>query len=126
MNKTQALSRICKVLGRKAVITDSKRPSSPDIRRAQSSERIAAREARQACYDALEARKKALLEADPEYRNLRDAYDVARKALDRAPFPGYRYDACIDEGFCLSVRAQADNLEELVELVEAKKARTAA
>jgi len=127
MNATQALTKLRKLLGPKAGIQDDKRPSSPELREAAAIERRAAKERKGTCEELLNARRKEILAADVEYQRLRAEFDVARIALEKAPWPHYyRYTAGTVSSLFFSVRCQADTLAELVAEVEKKQRKEAA
>jgi len=123
MNAAQALTRLRKVLGKKANIHDYRTPSSPEQRAINGAKRDEAKARKDEIRHALDARRAAVLAADPEYRNLFDAFAEANEALESLPSRNhYRYHAGVDGGIFFRVDGKADTLAELVELIERKKA----
>lgn len=122
MNATQALSRLRKKLGKRAILRDTGGPSSPEQRAAASAKRKEANEARSCAEAAMNARATAVLAADADYQRLRAIYAAARDTQRASPFGGhYRYSTgTVVHGLFFSVAAEADTLAELVEKVEAK------
>ncbi len=122
MNAAQAIARIRKALGKRAEIHDYKKPSSQEQRDTERAAKREAKEARDAAIAARSARQDAILSADPEYCNLRDAAAAASKTYEAMSYGFYyRYKAGTNQSVFFHVDAEADTLAELVEKVEAKK-----
>lgn len=123
MNIKQAHAKIAKLLGKRAAIQDHKRPSSDEQRAAAHAAMRAARERRKVAESAMNARRDALLSADPEWQRHAAEYRAAGVALEAAgDWHYFRYSAGVVGSMFFSVTAEADNLDELVAKVcEAKK-----
>jgi hypothetical protein len=121
MKMSTALTALRKLLGPKAAIRDNRRPSSPEQRDAADAARRATALKRAAALAAVEARKEAVLSADAEYQRLRQEFHAARAAHESLPHAEYRYVCGVASALFFTVKAEADNLEELIEKVRAQK-----
>lgn len=120
MNAKQALVRLQKLWGKHAGFQDNKKTTSPELREAAHKARRAAKSGKDMAEAALTARRETILAGDLEYQRLKAKYQEARKAMDLAPWPGYRYSAGIIGSMFFTVKARADNLDELVAIAESK------
>jgi hypothetical protein len=77
MNAAQALTRLRKVLGARAAIRDSGRPSSDEQREAARVARVASKQRADDAHAALTAWRDELLQADAEYQRLLQANEAA-------------------------------------------------
>jgi hypothetical protein len=121
MKMTTAIAELRKLLGPKAAIRDHRRPSSPEQRDAAAAARRAAKEKRDAALAAVEARKEAILSADAEYQRLRQEFQEARVAHERLPRPEYRFECGVASALFFTIKAEADNLQDLIDQVRAGK-----
>lgn len=123
MNATQAMTQLRTLLGKNAVLRDSKRPSSPEMREQQHAKHRAVSERKKIAAAALDARRAEILAADSEYQRLLAEYESVRAEKERTPMGLHcRYSAGRDHSFFFLVDAEADTLAELVAKVREKKA----
>lgn len=123
MNTTQALTQLRKLLGKNAALRDEKRPSSPELREQQRAKHRAVSDRKKLAAEALDARRQAILAADPEFQRLLAEYELVRAEKERTPMGTYcRYTAGTDRSFFFLVEAEADTLDELIEKVREKRA----
>lgn len=123
MNTTQAMTQLRKLLGPKAGLRDTKKPTSPELREEQRARRLIVNAQKKEAEEALEARRKAVLAADPEYQRLHAAWRAARDLQEMTPHGTcHRYTAGIVGSMFFVVKAEADTLDELVTKCRDQKA----
>ena len=121
MNRTQALAKLKKVLGKKLAYREDPSALIGDDREAAEVKRKLLRDAQHIIRDALEARRVEVLAADAEFQRLSAQYRRTREAADKAS--GEAYARRIAVGTLIdiagmgafSVKAEGDNWQEVVD-----------
>lgn len=126
MQRSTAMKKLNQLLGKGAGYRiDDKAPTQAD-RDAAKAELPAAVKERDKLRAELEARREAVLLADPEYQALKEALSAARKRADHLSGTTYRHKITVGktimDGLMFSVMAEADTWEEIFEKLTKKKA----
>ena len=124
MERAVAIKKLGKILGKSlGYRVDPKAPDQDerDEARAKLREIIPEREAKRA---AVEARRKALLQADAEYQRLKDELEEIDKRRDRlsATNMHYRFTVGTSNSLFFTIKAQGDSWEDVIAQVSAKAA----
>jgi hypothetical protein len=120
MNERQAIAKLHKLLGKRAAYRiDDKAPDAETraaYRAALPDLRADEKEAR----EALDARRAEVLAADPVYQSLLCRWRTVKQTTDNAASIGYRsrITAGVDMGIGLSVKAEGDNWQEVIDKLE--------
>lgn len=118
MTRDDAVKRIKKLLGAKAVCQDNGRQTNPEDRQKAKAHGNEAREQVKRLKAAIDARRRAVLEADAEYTRLCQERTALENGWKNAPWGGYRIMVGLDTGFALQVCAEGDNWAEAVRATE--------
>ena len=120
MDRSTALKKLTRILGKRASWRVYDAPSSPDKRQAAMAEK----DRLKADVEAIERRRREILDAIPELKELHQKERELRKALDRARSYShyYRYIVGINIGIGLEVKAEGDSWEDIFRRLEQKKA----
>jgi hypothetical protein len=124
MNRTQALAKVKKLLGPKAVIEVHDKALVGDARETARAEYVTARDRLADLTAARDARRLEVLRADAEYQRLKRETAEAEKAMEQRRGAIYhrRVRVKIDKGWCYSVESEGDNFDEALAELEAKRA----
>ena len=117
MNKTQAISRLSKMLGKQfAYRVDPKAPDEEMRQQIREAYKVAKAQADLAVATR-KARYEELLKGDVLYQELKARASEAEKMAERAGAGLHRYRVTVglDHGWAFSVKAEGDNWEEVVE-----------
>lgn len=125
MNKKQALAKLRKLLGPRAMYEIRERAPSADERfaiRAALREKVPERNAAK---EAMDARRRELLQ-DPEYRQMVERYQALASEVDRMTSITHSYRISVGKnlGLCFEIAAQGDTWGDVFEKLEAKNRKT--
>lgn len=117
MERSVALKRLSKVLGKKARYRVDQSAPSADEREASRVELSGAVAERNAANERLTARYNEILNADAEYQALKSTAIAARKRVEQISSRAYRKKITvgIDNGLFFHVKAEGDSWEEIFE-----------
>jgi hypothetical protein len=128
MTREQALKKLRKLLGKNAAFTVHERISSPEARaRALESRRfLSGRKVELS--ERLEARRKALLDGDPEYQSLLAELRPVREQIEKQTGEAFYYkfvagtvSRLIPSMPIFHIEASGDTWEDVIAKIEAKK-----
>jgi hypothetical protein len=122
MNKQQAMIKLRKLWGDKAMWRYDESAPTADQREEAEALRLTLRQARNEAEAAMEARRAELL-ADPEYVRLKEAYQDADKRREANDMITRHYRVTIGRstGFAFMVEAQGDNWQDAFDKLDAKR-----
>ena len=122
MNRTQALTKLKKLVGPKLEVRVNEDALVGEEREAMSTQFRAARDERNALNAAMSKRREELLAADADYQALRAKYVAADKLYEtgKGHVFHHRIEVYTRDGIGLTYVATADNWAEAVEKVTAK------
>ena len=123
MDRQVALAKLRKILGKSfGYQIDPKAPKADERAEAQSLLPCAIAD-RKTIADRLEARRAALLAADPEYRSLKIDYDERRRYVDELLSKTNHYKITVGTSSALffRVEAQGDTWEDVLEILKSKQ-----
>jgi hypothetical protein len=125
MERTVAIKKLGNILGKGfGYRVDPKAPDQEE-RDAARIELKAANAEREDIKSKLEARRKAILEADAEFQSLQAAYTAARQHADKLMSRSYHYKITVGNtvgGMFFSVKAQGDSWEDVIGKLTEKQA----
>lgn len=124
MERSVAIKKLGKILGKSfGYRVDPKAPSQEE-REAARIELKGANVEKEEIKSKLEARRKAILDADAELQSLQAAYTQARQRADKLMSRSYQYKFTVGNtvgGLFFSVKAQGDSWEEVIEKLTEKQ-----
>jgi hypothetical protein len=123
MERAVAIKKLGKILGKSlGYRVDPKAPDQDDRDEARAKLREATPK-REALRGAIEARCKALLQADAEYQRLKAEFAEVKKTCDElVSITGhYRFTVGVSNSMFFTVRAQGDSWEEVIAKLTEKK-----
>lgn len=123
MNSTQALAKVKKLLGPKAVIEVRKSVPVGEERIAEVARRRELSESLKALQAERDARMNAVLKADAEFQRLKSEAAAMEKERDNL-HGGWHRRVTIktDQGYAYRVEAEGDNFDEALANLASKKA----
>lgn len=125
MNRKQALAKLRPILGSKMGYREDYKAAIGEEREQLLAANIARQQRKQAAKAALDARRVAVLAADPEYRALSDEYAALSAECEAAPSAyARRITVGVMSSLFFSVRAEGDTWAEVVEKVTSKTTKT--
>jgi hypothetical protein len=125
MERAVAVKKLAKIFGKKfRYRIDQSAPSKEEREQARAGLNVVNPEL-EAASKRLEARRKELQDADPQYQELLAAYKKTLEARDffRGKIGHHKIEVLTDEGFFHHVRAQGDSWEEIFAKLEKDKVR---
>jgi hypothetical protein len=125
MTRNQALLRLKKVLGPTAYATVGDSVSSPEKRDRYRTRRASSRTVLAGATAALDARRKAILDADTEYQQLLTLYRKAKAAAEDVRYHdgegGYKFEVGTRTGIFRHPLAAGDTWEEVFDKLATKQ-----
>src|SRR5262245_5243977 len=123
MERAVAHKKITQILGKKWGWTMNKDAPGAEKRQEAALLHRKVVATRKEVSDQLDARRKAVLEADPEYQALLAKYAEIRKHADELQGIAmtYKFEVGQDRGLFFSVHAQGDSWEEIIAILQKKK-----
>lgn len=123
MERSVALKKLSKMLGKGFGYRMNAKAPSREEREAATVELKVASAELTTLGEKLEARRKEILGADPEYQELRKATEAARKRRDNLNGIRYSQKICVgnSNGLFFRVAAEGDSWEEVITEVKRKK-----
>ncbi len=124
MERSAALKKLGKILGKKLGYRIDPKAPTPDERELAKSELSPACEERNKLKEQRDARHKAILAADTEYQSLHAAYRAASERADKLSSITRRRKITVgtSEGMFFVVKAEGDSWEEIIEKLTERKA----
>jgi hypothetical protein len=119
MNRDQAYQRLKWIFGKKAYLEVDERAATGDDRIANGQAKIRLLTISKEADAARDARRLAVLAADPEYQKLKaDALAAYNAMVKQSSGDRYRYTAGSMDGIFFSVKGRGDTFSDLFESLE--------